>query len=81
MNLLFPFSIKIDVNFTPINAEPSINRTACGIKIDWSAEAENASDSIRVKREFSSNETDSSDLHKRKQSEQRISTLRGIKIE
>jgi hypothetical protein len=38
-------------------------------------------DSIRVKREFDSNETDSSDLHEKKHPEQRISTLSGITID
>jgi hypothetical protein len=35
-----------------------------GIKIDWSDEYENASDSIRVKREFDSNVIDESDLQR-----------------
>jgi hypothetical protein len=33
-----------------------------GIKIDWSDEHENTSDSIRVKHEFDSNVIDESDL-------------------
>jgi hypothetical protein len=39
--------------------------TLHGILIDWSDEneSENASDSIRVNREFDSNEIDVSDLH------------------
>jgi hypothetical protein len=52
-----------------------------GIKIDRSEEAANASHSIRVNREFDSNDTDKSDLHQEKHSEQRISQLRGIKID
>jgi hypothetical protein len=43
-----------------MKAEPSINRTLRGIMIDLSDEDENASDSIRVNREFDSNEIDES---------------------
>jgi hypothetical protein len=42
---------------------------------------ENADDSIRVNREFDSNESDESDSQCEKHDEQRISTLRGIKID
>jgi hypothetical protein len=52
--------------------------TLRGIKIDGSEEFENARDSIRVKRELDSNETDSSDLHEEKQKEQRISISHGM---
>jgi hypothetical protein len=38
-------------------------------------------DSIRVNREFNSNEIDVSDLHHEKHDEPRISTLRGITID
>jgi hypothetical protein len=48
-------------NFTFLKAEPSMNWTLRGIKIDWSDEYENASDSIRVKREFDSNVIDESE--------------------
>jgi hypothetical protein len=49
--------------FTPINAEPSMNSTFRGISIDSSYVLENEFDSIRVKREFDSNVIDESDLH------------------
>jgi hypothetical protein len=52
-----------------------------GIKIDSSDEDENASDSIRVNREFDSNEIDESDLQSEKQFESRISTFLGIMID
>jgi hypothetical protein len=42
--------------------DPRIS-TFFGIKIDWSDEYENASDSIRVKCEFDSNVIDETDLH------------------
>jgi hypothetical protein len=44
-------------------------------------EDENAEDSIRVNREFDSNEKDSNDSHAKKHFEQRISTVRGITID
>jgi hypothetical protein len=49
--------------------------------MDSSDEDENASDSIRVNREFDSNEIDVSDWHLEKHDEQRIWTLRGITID
>jgi hypothetical protein len=52
-----------------------------GIKIDRSEEFDNTSYSIRVNREFDSNETDSSDLQDEKHRKQRTSTVRGIKID
>jgi hypothetical protein len=52
-----------------------------GIKIDRSAESENAPDSIRDNRESDSNETDVSEGHPAKHFEQRIWQLRGIKID
>jgi hypothetical protein len=52
-----------------------------GILIDLSDEFENASDSIRVKREFDSNVIDESDLQDEKQDDPRISTFLGIKID
>jgi hypothetical protein len=54
--------------------------TLLGITIDSSDEDENASDSIRVNREFDSNEIDESDLQFQKHDEQRISTFDGINI-
>jgi hypothetical protein len=48
--------------------------------IDWSDENENARDSIRVNREFDSNEMDQSDWHEEKHDEQRISIWLGISI-
>jgi hypothetical protein len=53
----------------------------CGIKIDLIEEFENACDSIRVNRDPTSNAMDQSDLHEEKHAEQRISQVRGIKIE
>jgi hypothetical protein len=44
-------------------------------------DSENARDSIRVNREFDSNETDEMDSHPAKHFEQRISTFRGITID
>jgi hypothetical protein len=41
---------------------------------------ENASDSIRFKLEFNSNEIDESDVQREKHDEQRISIVRGISI-
>jgi hypothetical protein len=32
--MAFPDSIEIDFNFTPVNAEPSMNSTLRGISID-----------------------------------------------
>jgi hypothetical protein len=52
-----------------------------GIKIDCSDEYENASDSIRVQREFDSNLIDERNVQYKKHFEQRISTLLGIKID
>jgi hypothetical protein len=49
-----------------------------GIIIDRSADDENADDSIRVDRAFSSNETDERKLHNAKQFEVRISMFVGI---
>jgi hypothetical protein len=55
--------------------------TFLGIKIDSSNEYENASDSIRVKREFDSNVIEKNDSHFAKHFDARISTFLGIKIE
>jgi hypothetical protein len=49
--------------------------------MESSDENENASDSIRVKCEFDSNVIDECDSQYEKHFEQRISTLRGIKID
>jgi hypothetical protein len=55
--------------------------TLLGIKIDWSDDSENASDSIRVKCEFDSNMTDETDSQYEKQFDSRISTFLGIQID
>jgi hypothetical protein len=60
--------------------DPRIS-TFIGIKIDWSDENENPSDSIRVKCEFDSNVIDESDPHDEKHFDPRISTFLGIKID
>jgi hypothetical protein len=57
--------------------DPRIS-TLHGITIDWSDENENANDSIRVNREFDSNEIDESDWHHEKQDDPRISISYGI---
>jgi hypothetical protein len=57
------------------------NNIVEGSKIDRSDESENASNSIRVKREFDSNMIEESDLHFEKHFDSRISTLIGIKID
>jgi hypothetical protein len=62
------------------HSDPRIS-TFRGIKIDWSDENENASDSIRVKCEFDSNAIDESDWQDEKHFEPRSSTLLGIKID
>jgi hypothetical protein len=59
--------------------DPTIS-TLLGITSDSSDENENASDSIRVNREFDSNEIDVSDLHQEKHDEPRISMSRAISI-
>jgi hypothetical protein len=59
-NVTFAFSIVIDHTLTAKEAEASMNRTLCGIKINWSDKNENGDDSIRINREFDSNETDES---------------------
>jgi hypothetical protein len=52
-----------------------------GIKIDGSDQFENADGSIRIKREFDSNEIDKSHSQSEKHFDPRMSTLRGIKID
>jgi hypothetical protein len=52
-----------------------------GITIDRSEECENASDSICVNRDSTSNEMDLRDSHQEKHEEQRIWQVRGIKID
>jgi hypothetical protein len=52
-----------------------------GRTIDSNDEDENADDSIRVNRQFDSNETDENDLHSEKYEEEGTSTLRGITID
>jgi hypothetical protein len=58
----------------------SMNSTFREITIDLSNEHENADDSIRINREFDSNEMVERELHRAKQDERKISTLRGIRI-
>jgi hypothetical protein len=58
-----------------------MNLTFRGITIDSSDNLQNASDSIRVKREFDSNVIDESNLQDEKHFDPRISTLRGIVID
>jgi hypothetical protein len=60
--------------------DPRIS-TFRGISIDSSDESENASDSIRINREFVSNEMDESDLQDAKHDDPRSSTFRGISID
>jgi hypothetical protein len=60
--------------------DPRIS-TFLGIKIDSSDEYENASDSIRVNREFDSNVIDESNSQYEKQYDPRISMLLGMKID
>jgi hypothetical protein len=55
--------------------------TLLGIEMDRSDEDKNASDSIRVKREFDSNLINESNLQNEKHFDPRISTLFGIKID
>jgi hypothetical protein len=55
--------------------------TLRGISIDSNEVDENALDSIRVNREFDSNEIDLSDLHSEKHDDPRTSTLHGITID
>jgi hypothetical protein len=62
----------IDGHVTPINADPSMNRTFRGITIDSSDEDEKASDSIHVNCVFDSNVIDESDLHHEKQMDPRF---------
>jgi hypothetical protein len=58
-----------------------MNSTFRGISIDSSDEYENADDSIRINREFASNEMDESEKQYEKDDDPRISTLRGISID
>jgi hypothetical protein len=60
--------------------DPRIS-TFLGIKIDSSDANENASDLIRVKREFDSNLIDESDLQHEKHFDPRISTFLGINMD
>jgi hypothetical protein len=62
------------------HSEPRIS-TLRGIKTDSSVECANASNSIRLNREFDSNVIDESDLHSQKQNDPRISTFIGIMID
>jgi hypothetical protein len=64
-----------------MNAEPSMNWIFRRITIDSSDEYENASDSIRINREFDSNVIDKSELQYEKHFDPRISTLSGISID
>jgi hypothetical protein len=58
-----------------------MNVTFRGLTIDFNENDENASDSIRFKCEFDSNEIDETDLHSKKHDEPRISTLGGTTID
>jgi hypothetical protein len=58
-----------------------MNRTFRGITIDRSDDPQNASDSIRVNREFDSNLIDESKQQPEKHRHSRISTFRGITID
>jgi hypothetical protein len=60
--------------------EPIIS-TVQGITIDSSDENENASDSIRVNREFEANVIDESEPQDEKHFDPRISTVQGITID
>jgi hypothetical protein len=80
-NVVLPYSIDIVNILIPANAEPSIDVTVRGIKIDVSDENENAHDSIRRNRESDSNDIDESDSQYEKHDEPRISIFRGIKID
>jgi hypothetical protein len=51
------------------------------MSIDSADENENAPDSIRINREFVSNEIDASDLQSVKHDDPRISIFRGISID
>jgi hypothetical protein len=57
-------SIDAWLHVVPWNAEPSMNWTFRRISIDSSDQLWNAKDSIRMNREFDSNEIDESDLHR-----------------
>jgi hypothetical protein len=61
INLMCPISIVIDDNFTPRNAEISMNRTFRGMTIDLSDEWKDADDFIRVNRDFDPNKIHESD--------------------
>jgi hypothetical protein len=52
-----------------------------GISIDSSDDYQNADDSMRINREFDSNEIDKSILQYEKHDDPRISTFRGISID
>jgi hypothetical protein len=80
-NVVFPSSIEIVNILLPTNAEPSIDVTVRGIKIDVSDDDENTFDSIRRNRELDSNDIDESDSQDEKHDEPRISIFRGIKID
>jgi hypothetical protein len=81
LNHALPISIKQLDKFVWRKAEPSIEQTLDGITIDSMDEHKNTPDSIRVNREFDSNEIDESDPQYQKHDEPRISTPRGIEID
>jgi hypothetical protein len=62
-------------------ASHAINNIVEGIKIDRSGEDENASDSIRINREFDSNVIDESEKQNEKHFDPRISTFLGMMID
>jgi hypothetical protein len=61
------------------HSDPRIS-TFLGIKIDSSDENKNASDSIRIKREFDSNVIDETDSHHENECDPTISILLPISI-
>jgi hypothetical protein len=81
IKLSFPDSIVIEDCPILINAEPAMTETFRGMTIDVNDEFENAKDSICFNREFDSNVIDERDRQYEKHDVQRISTLRGIKID
>jgi heat shock protein HspQ len=78
MKCEFLVSIEIEICEIFQNAESSIKSTSRGIVIDLRPEYENASDSMRLRRESLSNEID---WHHEKHDEERISTFQGIVID
>jgi hypothetical protein len=78
---LFPDSIEIDDAVTPRDAESSMNPTFHRVKIDWSGQNQNPSDSIRAKCEFDSSVINKSERQFERHFDPRISTFLGIEID